>query len=328
MTIIDIHCHVFPSVRERLQNQLPNVVFKSFDEWIQKSSVPPGFASIKSYWIKWVEGLEAKGLDIEGVSSLQSRLHPNMYRIIEGLMISALAPKLMIQGTVPNLLDSMKNNGIQRAVIMSNNTNAPSEWVLDQAGEHDEFIPVVDLPILPAASNDESYFNEMERLVARGAKGFYIHPNVDNLPGDHAAYRAYFEVAKRHGVFIVMHTGQFHAPMYKSNLPPSLLEFEGYFQKFPEVKVCLAHMNRDKPEEAWQYMKKYPQLFTDTSWQSAANIRQAVSAVGHDRILFGSDWPWLHMNLQRDALEVLRAALDETKVAAICSKNPRIFLGL
>lgn len=328
MAFIDTHTHVFPTVRERLQDQLPNVVFKPFDEWLQKTSVPPGFSALKSHWIKWVQSLEAKGLDIEGVASLQARLHPQMYRVLEALLTSALGPKLVLQGTTQNLLESMKNNGVRKSIIVAAGTHAPNEWVLDQAHEHDELIPVVDLPILPPSSNEESYVNEMERLVARGAKGFQIHPNFDNIPGDHPAYRAYFEVAKDHDLVILLHTGQFHVPIYKTNAAPSLLEFEGYFQEYKDVRVCLSHMNRESPEDAWIYMKKYPQLYTDTSWQSAASIRQAISAVGSDRILFGSDFPFLHINLQTDAIEVLRSAAHEKELNAIGLDNALRFLNL
>jgi predicted TIM-barrel fold metal-dependent hydrolase len=328
MAFIDTHTHVFPSMRERLQDQLPHSVFKSFDEWLQRTSVPPSFASLKSHWIKWVESLEKKNLDIEGVASLQSRLHPQMYRVLEGLITSVLGPKLVLQGTTHNLLDSMQKHDVQMSVIIAAATHAPSEWVLDQALENKALVPVIDLPLLPPTSQGNAYEAELNRLVDRGAKGFQIHSNFDNLPGNHPAYQAYFEVAKRRDIFILLHTGQFHVPIYKSSQAPSLLEFEPYFQAFKDVRVCLSHMNRENPEEAWVYMKKYPQLYTDTSWQSAAMIRQAISAIGYDRLLLGSDFPFLHMDLQKDAIAVLSSAVSEKQLQAIGYDNAMSFLNI
>ncbi|RYZ65675.1 MAG: hypothetical protein EOP09_13890, partial [Proteobacteria bacterium] len=134
--------------------------------------------------------------------------------------------------------------------------------------------------------------------------------------------------AKAHSLFIIMHTGHFHVPSYKNAAPPSVEGFESYFQDYPEVRVCLAHMNREHPEEAWVFMKRYEQIYASTSWQTSANIRQAQSAVGHERLLLGSDWPLLHKNLQGDALEILRQALSESQVNKICGSNAQTFLGI
>ena len=328
MPIYDTHAHVFPSVRERLQDQLPPGFVQTFDEWVQKTTVPPGFNTLKKYWIKWLETLEQKGksIDIETVAGFQARFHPQMFKVLEGLISTVLGPAQTLQGTVAHLVESMTTHGIDKTVVIASGVHSPNEWLLDQAAEQDRLIPVISLPALPPSSNVESYADELERLIARGARGFKIHSNFDNIPGDHPAYRAYFEVAKAHSKFIILHTGCFHVPLYKNSTPPSLLEFEGYFQEYPDVKVCLAHMNRDQPEEAWVYMKRFAQLYTDTSWQTSANIRQAQVAVGHDRILLGSDWPLLHKNLQGDALEVLRQALTERQVDKICGENAEEFM--
>jgi len=87
-------------------------------------------------------------------------------------------------------------------------------------------------------------------------------------------------------------------------------------------------MNRDDPRPVFELMKRHEQLYTDTSWQPAEVITQAVEEVGDERLLFGSDWPLLHLNLQGDGLEVLRRAVDEQVAERIGRDNPRRFLGL
>jgi len=330
MAVYDTHAHVFPSVRERLQDQLPPSLLHTFDEWVKKSSVPPGFSALKTYWVKWLQNLESKGksIDIETVAGFQTRFHPQMFKVIEGLISAVLGPTQMLQGSTANLLESMATNQIDKTVIIASSTSSPNDWILDQAAEHPSLIPVVSLPLLAPTSTLEDYGRELERLMERGAKGFKIHTNFDNLTGENPAYRAYFETARAHSKFIILHTGCFHVPQYKNPACPTLSEFEHFFQEFPEVRVCLAHMNRENPEEAWVYMKRYDQVFADTSWQTSANIRQAQSAVGHDRILLGSDWPLLHKNLQANALDVLRQALSDNQVEQIMGRNAEVFLGL
>ncbi|MBC7661200.1 MAG: amidohydrolase family protein [Chitinophagaceae bacterium] len=330
MPIYDTHAHVFPTVRERLADQLPSKLIQTFDEWAGKNTVPPGFSVLKSHWIKWLETLEQKGksIDIETVAGFQARFSPQMFSVLEGLISAVLGPAQALQGTIPNLLLSMEKYGIDKTLVIATHNQCSNEWLLDNVEDRPELLAVTTLPDLPPSSNVESYAHELEHLIERGSKGFKIHTNFDNLPGDHPAYRAYFEVAKAHSKFVILHTGHFHVPQYRNSNAPSLLEFEGYFQEYPEVKVCLAHMNRDRPEDAWTYMKRYEQIYADTSWQTSANIRQAYSAVGLDRILFGSDWPLLHKELQGDALEVLRQALEENQVEKICGKNAEVFLGI
>ncbi len=330
MVVYDTHAHVFPSVRERLQDQLPPGLLHTFDDWVQKASIPPAFSTLKNYWVKWLQTLEDKGksIDIETVAGFQTRFHPQMFKVIEGLISVVLGPKQILQGTLPNLLESMASNGIDKTVVIASGSQSPNEWILDQAAVNSKLIPVVSLPPQFATSTLENCLIEMERLVMRGARGFKIHTNFDNIPADHPAYHAYFESARIHSKFIILHTGCFHVPLYKNPAPPSLLEFESYFEDYPDVKVCLAHMNRDNPEEAWIYMKRFNQLYADTSWQTSASIRQAQAAVGHDRILLGSDWPLLHKNLQANALDVLRQALSETQVENILGRNAEVFLGI
>ena len=74
-------------------------------------------------------------------------------------------------------------------------------------------------------------------------------------------------------------------------------------------------------------LERYPQLFTDTSWQTAETIRGAVEAVGADRLLLGSDWPLLHDDLQLDAVTILKRAVGDGRVFdTIAERNAERFL--
>ena len=160
----------------------------------------------------------------------------------------------------------------------------------------------------------------------RGARGFKIHNNLEGLTADHPAYRALFQVARARRLFVILHTGCFHVFLYKNKRPSDPAEFEPLFRDFPDVRVCLAHMNREHPEAAWEQMKRYDQLYTDTSWQPADGVRRAVDAVGADRILLGSDWPLLHDELQGEALDIARRALSDRDFERVAHDNGERFL--
>jgi len=164
------------------------------------------------------------------------------------------------------------------------------------------------------------------RILDRGAAGFKIHPNMDGLPVDAPAYRAAFEVARERDRFIIVHTGCFNVIGYQNQRPADPSLFEPWFARYPEVRVCLAHMNRDHPEEAWEVMRRHDQVWTDTSWQSADSIRRAVDAIGPERIVLGSDWPLLHPDLQGDSLACLERAAGP-HLAHIVDASARELLG-
>jgi predicted TIM-barrel fold metal-dependent hydrolase len=86
-------------------------------------------------------------------------------------------------------------------------------------------------------------------------------------------------------------------------------------------------MNREHPEQAWDVMKRHEQVFADTSWQTAEAIRRAVATVGSERLMVGSDWPLLHLDLQRDAFAVAEQAATGKAQDDLFALSARRLLG-
>jgi predicted TIM-barrel fold metal-dependent hydrolase len=184
---------------------------------------------------------------------------------------------------------------------------------------------------LPELSRDEmavdAWCAELDRLVEAGAAGFKIHSNVDGLEATHPAYRAMFEVANKRGLFVIVHTGCFHVMHYRRKGAVEPFEFVPLFEDFPDVRVCLAHMNRANPERAWEIMRAHENVYTDTSWQTVDSLHRAVDSVGVDRLLLGSDWPLLHDDLQGDCADILTRALSADQAEQVAGDNALRFLG-
>jgi predicted TIM-barrel fold metal-dependent hydrolase len=136
-----------------------------------------------------------------------------------------------------------------------------------------------------------------------------------------------FETARAKNRFVILHTGCFNTVVYKHQGEADPREWEPLFEEFPTVRVCLAHMNRDRPDRAWELMKRHKQLFADTSWQPADAIRRAIEAVGAERILLGSDWPLLHPDLQGDAVRALRKGATSAQADQVANASAESFLG-
>ena len=269
-------------------------------------------------------------LGIERVAAMRRDASPRVAATLEATLSTMAAPAVLCTGTLNRLIESMDRHGVQRTVLISGPPVATNAWLLrtcrEQAGGR--FIAVPTLPDVPADADAAAWAAGFEKLADGGAGGFKLHANLEGLPPRHAAYRAMFEVARARGLFVIIHTGCFEIVSYKRKAPSEPADFAHLLQDYPEVKVCLAHMNRDHPERAWEVMRRFEQVYTDTSWQPAERIRQAVREVGLERILLGSDWPLLHPDLQGDALAVLRAAVSEADAERIGVANAEAFLGI
>jgi predicted TIM-barrel fold metal-dependent hydrolase len=269
-------------------------------------------------------------LEIESLARLSRALPDPAFALVEQFSQIALLPEVLAGGTIGGLLTSMARHGLSHTVLIGARGVSSNRWVLEQAwprARH-RLIPVTTLPDLSTrtATLDE-WADAYRELAQAGAAGFKIHPNWDGVQPGHPSYDAAFTVAREYDRFIIVHTGAFHVRAYRQPEPLRLDALRPYLDRFPEVRVCLAHMNRDHPDEVWALQRKYDQLFTDTSWQPARVIRQAIDKGGSERLMLGSDWPLLHLGLQRDALRTAQRAASGRHLENIVQNAPQHFIG-
>ncbi|HEX8742804.1 MAG TPA: amidohydrolase family protein [Thermoleophilaceae bacterium] len=269
-------------------------------------------------------------LEIETLSTLERTLPERGFALVEDLSQLALLPPALVGGTVRGLLASMARHGIDRTIMIGARGRISNRWVLEEAWPQapDRLVPVTTLPELSrrTATLDE-WVGAYRELAEAGAAGFKLHPNWDGVLPGHPSYDAAFEVAREHDRFIIVHTGCFHVRTYPNQEPLRLDDLRPYFDRFPEVRVCLGHMNRGNPEAVWELQRRYDQVYTDTSWQPSEVIRRAIDAVGSDRLMLGSDWPLLHLGLQRDARRAVERAASGQHLENIVDVAPRRFIG-
>jgi len=235
----------------------------------------------------------------------------------------------VLGGTVDGLLAALERHGASRCLLIGSRGVASNDWLLGEAVQRggDRVVPVATMPELPAHAPATAWADAYAALAARGARGFKIHGNWDDVDAAHPSIAALFEVAAATGRFVILHTGCFHVPSYKRRAACDLGSYERWFTAFPEVKVCLAHMNRASPEDAWAVMRRHTQVFADTSWQPTSQIARAVDAVGAERVMVGSDWPLLHRDLIGDARARAEQAVGGAALDELLERSARRFLG-
>lgn len=121
------------------------------------------------------------------------------------------------------------------------------------------------------------------------------------------------------------------------------LVFSGLFDRFPGATVILGHLGETLPYLLWRFdsraklygviLKRLPseiirqQIVVTTSGMNADEpLNCALAALGKDRILFASDYPFESSKEAADFVE--SEAIDDETRFAICSGNARTILRL
>jgi hypothetical protein len=173
-----------------------------------------------------------------------------------------------------------------------------NDEVLEVAAANDDvLIPFVSLD----PHRGRRAVTEARRLIAKGARGFKFHPNLQGFfPNDRMAYPLY-EVIAEAGLPALFHTG--HSGM-GSGLPggggirlkySNPMHVDDVAVDFPEMPIVLAHPSFPWQEEAISVAMHKAQVYIDLSGWSPKLfppvLIQYANTVLRDKVLFGSDYP-------------------------------------
>jgi hypothetical protein len=184
-----------------------------------------------------------------------------------------------------------------------------------------------------------------EAVEEWGAKGLKIHPGAGFNPEEKETLDLVESIAG-YGIPVITHTGAAVAPTSSRYLDPVYLD--AMLLRFPEVIVIASHMGYGHRHQLFSLGMNRPNLYTDISaWQTTARdryddfaeaVKGAVAHFGPERVLFGTDNPFLWPVLPEPAYVQLvrdlstrpqeRHRLTKEEVDMILGKNAARLLGL
>jgi uncharacterized protein len=269
--------------------------------------------------------------------------------------IHVVPPKLPGVGSLSPLLDEPLENlamklrgemeaaGVQQALAMGSWT-ALAEDPLAVEGTLRVARAVPGLHAIGMADpgiSDPEHFRRVEAVLAAGQvkalKGYlgYLHYGPD-----HPNYLPYYELAARHDVPFIFHTGDTYSPRAKLRFAHPLL-VDDVAVDHPQVRFVLAHVGNPWLTEAAEVIYKNVNVWADLSGLVVGDVTAFVAeerqemlqdlvvglrrafryAERPNRFLYGSDWPLAPMLAYRD---FIRGAIPEVYHAQVFEENARL----
>lgn len=161
----------------------------------------------------------------------------------------------------------------------------------------------------------EDIKDEIDRCYQEGMRAFKIHPSLHGYPASGENLKYMWEFANEKGLPVLSHTWA-----GDGTCSPSILG--NLAEKYPNVPVILGHSGGTLAgyDEAIAVTKKHKNVFLETCCSNViyGMIERFVREVGADRILFGSDMPFVNANAQ----------IGKILYAKISDSDKRKILGL
>ena len=206
------------------------------------------------------------------------------------------------------------------------------------------FIPLAFLPL----QDMEASLKELDRSVNQlGARGILLYSNLDGRFPDEPPFRPLFRRAEEMDLPIFLHpaypvtfevTREYDMTgglglMFDTSIALCRIILSGLLEQHPRLKLVCPHVGGTLPyligridhqaqvlKRGAENIKKLPseylrQVYLDVVSPLALAIRLGYDMVGPDRLLFGSDHPWVDPSLIAETVKSLGLpAEDERKI--------------
>ena len=210
-------------------------------------------------------------------------------------MVEFYGAKTFGPATLPGLLDSMQSAGIEKSIVLPS-ANRPShvesynDWCAVSQKAHESLIFFGALH--PSLSDPIS---EAERIVELGLHGVKFQPNAQGFyPDDERIFPVYEKLVEL-GLPVSFHCGDelFDTdPIYAS---PTRIR--AVLESFPDLIVQLAHLGGFRCWENAELLSGFKNTWFDLAFcpqmLEEDRLRSLVEFFGKDKIIFGTDYPWV-----------------------------------
>jgi uncharacterized protein len=223
--------------------------------------------------------------------------------------------------TAEDLVEDLDRCGFDAAVIFAEpydwNYGHAHPYVEDSAARYPQrLIPVA---LVNPRTGIEG-LNEAERFVREGgARGIKVRPDSQSCPANCEAVRNVLRLAERINIPVFIHSG--------STTEAHPLTIADLVADFPNVTVIMQHMFDLTGKHCIRVAERYSNVLLESSGvYSPYLIREAVETLGDNRVLFGSDSPYLPRELE--LLKITSLHLPRLSEERLLGGNAALLFGL
>lgn len=149
---------------------------------------------------------------------------------------------------------------------------------------------------------------EIAFLKENGFCGVKLHPDYQNFFVDDVKMFPIYEELERKGMFLLLHCGEDVSFRNSGRGNPSRIV--AVLKNFPELKIIAAHLGGYlRWNETLEYLAGFPNVWLDTAYcafkPEPQIMQKIIDTFGTDKILFGSDWPWMEQKKSIDYIKSL-----------------------
>jgi predicted TIM-barrel fold metal-dependent hydrolase len=245
-----------------------------------------------------------QGLNLDQLVAIDTHVHIESQ--LPGNAADDAARKYFGAGKTPTtaeLVDYYRSRKLACVVFsvdeqLTGRAQVPNDDVLELASENsDVLIPFVSVnPMRGAEAVDEA-----RRLIQAGARGFKLHPPLQEFHANDRAAYPFYEVVNEARLPVVIHTG--HSGI-GTGMPGGggvrlkyghPMDVDDVAVDFPDMPIILAHPSFPWQDEAISICLHKPQVYIDLSGWSpkyfSPVLIQYANTLLKRKMLFGSDYP-------------------------------------
>lgn len=208
--------------------------------------------------------------------------------------------------TIEDVELNMKRLGIDFTVM----TNfAPAKiihdnnlWTLEAYEKNPSLVPLVSFH----PEMEGNMCELLESYIAKGARGIKLHPMAQGFNPDQELMQDLYGLCNEIGLPIVFHCGRVANARLNEFADAGVIL--PIVDRYPGIPFVLTHMVDGNAEDVVRISKLYPNVYFDTSivvtgyppiietneasWLDDGFVIDVIEAVGAERVIFGSDYPW------------------------------------
>jgi len=232
-------------------------------------------------------------------------------------------------GTPEDYLEDMKKSGVDKAVMVSfapdNQLKNNNFWTVaitrpgkNKPAKYPMFIPFISVS---PTMNGRTPLEELEHKYKWGMKGLKIHPVAQGFSPDDERMFPVYEWLIKHDLPITAHSGinideKSHFGEPKRWIP--------VLEEFGDLKLILAHLGNGFWDQTIEIADEFPNAMFDTAIAISyidspttlddEEAKDLIRTIGSERILFGSDYPWVNPKKDIERIRSLKISNNDKKL--------------